>query len=82
MDFAPGKMYKVTFVINNPDEAANRTYDIYVDEELVKTGLYWKNLSGTFGNMRLHVSGVSSTTEAEDIMIDNIKILGSGAKNN
>lgn len=72
-------MYKVTYVFNLEET----TYDLYINEEKKTSKQEYATFDGfndSSAIIRLYAESRTSGTafDAADIMIDNIKVLGSG----
>ena len=72
MDLEANKMYKISLVIH-PE---NMTYDLYVDEEQKKIGITLSSTVWTDFVMRLRVDGITTGAAGQDIMFDNVRVLG------
>lgn len=72
MNLEANKMYKISLVIN----PGNKTYDLYVDEEQKKADIALGNEVWTDFVMRLRVDGITAGATGQDIIIDNVRVLG------
>ena len=72
MNLEANRMYKISLVIN-PE---NKTYDLYVDEEPKKTSITLSNEVWSDFQMRLRVDSITAGVTGQDMMIDNVRVLG------